>query len=745
MSLLDFFSAQDNKAIYEHPALTDRGTPIEVVDLGSRPRRKRGPMSQSEAMRHLNAYGGQHDAIDHVMNCVRLYCDAAASAPWHLEREGEKLRRPKQSDEEGKIGPIALYNLLDSPNPYMDYEELIQLLVIDLLLVGNAYWYKWRQNEQGQPLALYRLAPPYVKVVPGDMGVVGYEYTVPDSGQREPLKMNMNEVMHFKLPNPHSPYYGVGVVQGGSRPLDLELALTEHQANYFEKGTHPSLVVSSERRIPRDVFKKVMSQLRGRYGGARNAGELMVLEAGLTASSIAPDAHKAAFADMSKLSRERVMAMFRVHPKLLGIPSGSDGSDKAQDAQRVFDHNTLQPFFGVLAKRVSRGLTQAYDADLVIDHRYRMPKEEQVKLAGDFAGIPGVTVKEVREFLDLPPTGDPDIDDLVLNLPGDDGLPGDTRNGFPDRNLPGEPGRPPKGENTAAFGRVGGGDRPDLVKGSRARRPSEGKAARIRRARTLDEILYEVASLPSEGKAAPKFDEPADLTFTPPSDPLGQRREDEVDAIIADLASELRDAGHVLERALLDHVEGKAFNSKNLRSRVRRSEAWQTFQERVEAALESAIKRGLSRAAVMWGSSGRTPDEDIDYDAIARELVYRKDGLRSIIKTQRDRVAKKLGAALDAGGGRDETERAIREAMQVWAETQAETIAMTEAVHAFNEGTLTVAELTGATHVFVQDGHDHDEPCQEADGQVWEIEKARENRLEHPRCRRSFLPITEVS
>lgn len=736
MALLDFFTAQQGKAIPAHPALMDQSTPIDIVDLGG-PTRKRGPISQTEAKRHLNAYGGKDDAIDWVMDCVRLYCDSAANAPWHLEKKGEKMRRPEQPSDEGEIGPIALYNLLDAPNPYMDYEELVQLLVIDLLLVGNAYWFKWRSNEAGQPLAIYRLAPPFVKVIPGDMGVRGYEYKVPDIGQREPLKIPPDQLIHFKLPNPHSPYYGLGVVQGGARPLDLELALTEHQASYFEKGTNPSMVIQSERRIPRDVFKKLSAQLRGRYSRAHNAGELMVLEAGLTAESIAPDAAKAQFEQMSKLSRDRVLAMFRVHPKLLGISGTSDGADKAADAQRVFDNNTLQPFFGIMSRRVSRALAQAYNVDFVIDHRYRLPKEDQVKLAGDFAAIPGVTVREVREFLDLPPTGDKSIDDLVLNLPGDDGLPGDTRNGFPDRNLPGEGGRPPKGQNTASFGTVGGGSRPDLVKGSRARRPSERKA--------LDTIIREIAALPTvEEKAKVSFEQPAALKVEAPPDPLADRRDAEIDAIVGQLTLELRDAGTTLERALLDHVEGKAFNGKNLRSRLRRSEAWRAFQERVAAALENAVKRGLSRAAVMWGSAGRTPEDEIDYDGIARELIYRSDGVRSIIGTQRDRVARKVAEALDAGGGKDETEAAVRDAMKVWAETQAETIALTEAVHAFNEGTLVVAELTGAERVYVTDGHDHDEPCIEADGQVWDIAKARANRLEHPRCRRAFLPLNEV-
>jgi HK97 family phage portal protein len=735
VSILDFFSAQEGRAIPAHPALRDNGTPIEIINLGSGTRRK-GPFSQSEAMRHLNAYGGKNDAIDHVMNCIRLYCDAASNAEWHLEKKGEKLRRPEQPSDEGQIGPIALYNLLDQPNPYMDYEELVELLVIDLLLVGNAYWYKWRSNEKGQPLALYRLAPPFVKVIPGDMGVIGYEYRVPDAGQREPLKIDPKDCIHFKLPNPHSPYYGLGVVQGGARPMDLDLALTDHQANYFEKGTNISMVVQSERRIPKDVFKKLSAQLRGRYAGSKNAGELMVLEAGLTASSIAPNAAEAQFEVMSKLSRERVMAMFRVHPKLLGIVA-ADGTDKATDAQRVFDHNTLQPFFNKLSKRVSRALAQAYDVDFKIDHRYRMPAEDQVKLAGDFATIPGVTVKEVREFLDLPPTGDPEIDDLVLNLPGDDGLPGDTRNGFPDRNLPGEPGRPPRGENTAAFGTVGGGSRPDLVKGSRARRPSEKKS--------LDQIIREIAALPTvEEKAAVNFEDPEKLVIEPPQDPFGARRDAEIDAISNQLTKDLRDAGHLLERELLDIVEGKAFNSKTLRSRMRQSQAWENFRDRVSTAIESAVKAGLSRAAVMWGGAGRQPDDSLDYDALAREITWRSGGVNGIIRTQRNRVSKHVDDALAAGAGEREAEEAVREAMNVWRETQAETIALTEAVHAFNEGTLTVAELTGASHVYVQDGDEDDQPCIDANGSVWTIEKARENRLEHPRCRRSFLPLNEV-
>ena len=105
----------------------------------------------------------------------------------------------------------------------MDYEELIELLVIDLLLVGNAYWFKWRTNEKGQPLALYRLAADSSKVIlvgPRPAWATSTPCPAPASASR-PDPAERHDPLQALI---HSPYYGLGIVQGGGRPLDLELA-----------------------------------------------------------------------------------------------------------------------------------------------------------------------------------------------------------------------------------------------------------------------------------------------------------------------------------------------------------------------------------------------------------------------------------------------------------------------------------------------------------------------------------------
>jgi hypothetical protein len=60
-----------------------------------------------------------------------------------------------------------------------------------------------------------------------------------------------------------------------------------------------------------------------------------------------------------------------------------------------------------------------------------------------------------------------------------------------------------------------------------------------------------------EEKAKIEFEAPEPLKIDPPDDPLGARRDAEIDAISAQLAKDLRDAGHLLERELLDIVRAR--------------------------------------------------------------------------------------------------------------------------------------------------------------------------------------------
>jgi HK97 family phage portal protein len=757
------------KAIGAYPDLM--AGPTQPISVGGSPRVST-PFGQRTAGRHLNAYGGNVDAIDWVMDCVRLITETASSAEWHFEKQGVRYipesQRDEQTPKEVKNAPYLLGKLFEEPNPFMGYEELVELTLIDYLLTGNAYWLKWRPNDAGQPLALYRLAPPLIKVVPGEWGIDSYEYSVPGTGK---LKLPPSQVMHFKMPNPHDPYYGLGIIQGGSRVFDMDLALTDTMASYYEKRAQPSMVVQSDRRVPKDVFKRLQNQLRAMYGGPRNAGALMVLEAGLKYQSISPSAQDAAFESLTNLSRDRILAMFRVPASLLGY-NATEVTGAGNNDQRIFDQKTMRPLLNKFQKAVSRGITSSWELDFKIDYDYVMPAEQRLQLASTFAALPGVKVREIRDYAGLDPLGDW-RDDVVLNLPGEDGTAADTTAGHPDQNLAGEAGRPPNPENTVAFpsatARVSSGR---SVRDTNVPKPrslssaASGKAitAEEQRAtiegKAISEMSFEekiealkaigeqrIATLEAELDA--KAVEPAkpDLEgrIIAPDDVLMSDRDIAIDSITADLTADIKEAVHALERDLLDEleraVEGKAPGDR-IRSKLRQSKAWKKFQEVLASAMEKSAKRSLSTAVVQQSTLGRRADEEVDYEALARELVFRGGGVRKITANLRDDIARKVAQALKDGETKADIERAIRGEIDRWRDGHAETVAMTEAVHAYNEGVITVAEMAGDSHVFVHDGRDHDEPCIEADGQVWTLAEARERRLEHPRCRRAFTPIS---
>lgn len=733
--------ASGSKAIPAHPVLLQGEPPITVRGFNQPERRV--AFGQREAGRHLAAYGGSVDAIDWVMNCVKLIAETASEADWHFERDGEKLVNHKGPlDRSVSEAPTMAVKLFEEPNPYMGWHEHFELTIIDYILAGNAYWLHWRQNDAGQPLALYRLSPRHVKVVPGPFGVEQYEYQLPEMS--EPMRISPEEITHFRQANPHNPHFGLGHVQGASRMLDAEIALTDTVASYFEKRAQPSMVVQSERRVPDAVFKKLKGQLRAMYSGPRNAGQLMVLEAGLKYQSISPSAVEAGFENLSKLSRDRILALFRVPAVLLGIQE--TGDTKFNEAQRVFDTKTMRPLLDKLQTEITRSIAKAWELDFVIEYDYIMPIEDRLKLASTFAAIPGVKLGEVRDYVGLPLLGD-ERDDMVLNLPGEEVDAG----GHPeiaDRNLAGEPGRPPKGSNTAAFPEPGGAlpaaakvSRKGWVRNQPALIPPPDKGG----PQTLEELSERLNAL-VEQKAAVVLEQPerTDLErrITPPNDVLKGDREAQIDAIQADLEADLINASHTLERALLDHVEGKA--SGTIYQRIKNSEAWKTFQAQITDALERASRRAITAAAVQQARVGIRPEEELDADDLAKLLVHdRKIGGKSIMQTLRDRISQKVLKIQQAAGGRDDLEAAVREGIASWQGSGASSVALTSLTHAYNEGVLSIAELAGFFEVFVHDGDDHDQPCVDANGQVWSIEKARENRLEHPNCRRGFTILTD--
>lgn len=648
------------------------------------------------AATYTSAYGGDQ-AIDWVMDCVRLIMETAASAPYHVVKPNE-IEEIEKWETNSEYSDLA--DLLREPNPYQNYNDLISVCIIDLLLAGEFFIHKHRLVG-AKPLALYRLSPAHIEIIPGQSKMVqAYEYRLPG---KKAVTIKPEEVIHAKLPNPHDPYRGLSIIAGGPRVYDVELAMTEAQAQFFEQGTKLSGVLQTDRRVPEPVFKKIQRQFKSMYSGASNAYKVAVLESGLKFTPVQPTAAEAQFEQLSKLSRDRIAHMFRVPLPLLG--NLENANYKMHEAQRVFDTKTMRPLLDRIEDILTRGLTDAWGVEFRIDYKYVMPDEERFKLAESFASLPGVRVAEVREVVGLEPLGD-ERDKIVLNLPDPN---------EPNRPRGSEPGRPPNGENVPAF--------PRSVADRNGPRPRTPAFTGSRR-----------------GDAKAMFD-PGN------PDPLKSARDTVVDSFSHRIQAAVEVAASALEVQITNELRGEGKAVDPLVSKVKNSKAWDRFQESVQKAMKrnavELVKQSIEQHKIL----GFEPEE-FDVEKVADDLVKRSNGIKSIVGNFKRDVVSVVREGVKNGlsaeqilHGTGEDYRGLRGTMVAWRRNQAETIALTESAEYYNEGVLRVAENSNVTHVLVLDGDDYDEPCRRANGEVWAIQRARENRTEHPRCRRSFYPL----
>lgn len=429
----------------------------EVFGEGVPMTRASGHFSTGAASRMMQTYAsGSRYAIDWVADAITLIAETVATADYQLYDPTSQERKPipkrrYEAEKGARTAPQDLVNLLERPNPWMDRTEWIELMLVDWFLAGDHFSLLFRPDIQnGRPIATYRLAPQLVEVIPGDGELIGkYLYHAP--GVSTPVEFSPEDILHIRRPNPHDPYRGASIIAGAPRLYEMEVALTETQAAYYERGAKLTGVLESERNINDGIISKIRRQFMGLYGGTDNAYQVAVLERGLKFNSVSNNAAEAQFGAMSQMSRDRILAMFRIPPQMLGLGdvAGGAAAGATEEERRTFANGTIRPLVGRLSRALTNGLVDRWGLEYAIEYEYQMPIEQQVNLGSTFAATPGVTVQEVREWFKLPPLSGKNekYNDLVLNLPGDN----ENGSKVKDRPLAGEPGRPPNGENTASF------------------------------------------------------------------------------------------------------------------------------------------------------------------------------------------------------------------------------------------------------------------------------------------------------
>jgi HK97 family phage portal protein len=259
-----------------------------------------------------------------------------------------KIDLQVQDKNQANPKPLAKHELLDllkKPNPMQSQYQFLRLHQIYMGLVGENYWYTAPGKLTGKPTMFLQIRPDMMQVVvdpKDDYGFVsGYVMTKPN-GQKVPF--DLNEILHFKLPNPYNPYYGLGPLQAGYIRVQTEKFASEFTANSILNSGRPSGILNFKGKIQKDEFDQIKKRFKQEYTGTKNTGKTLMVNGAeaLDYQKLGMELGEVALKELKDLCRDDIMMMWGVSKTMLGISEGVT-LNNARDSREVFDENVIDP------------------------------------------------------------------------------------------------------------------------------------------------------------------------------------------------------------------------------------------------------------------------------------------------------------------------------------------------------------------------------------------------------------------
>lgn len=183
-----------------------------------------------------------------------------------------------------------------------------------------------------------------------------------------------NQVVHFKLPNPFNPFYGMSLYIAASRPMVMDRAMQEFQMAFYLRGATNTGVIETTEDINRKRMQRLMRTFEQVYTGKRNWWRTIFLPKGAKWVKSSLSMSEMLFYEGLKENRLTFLAAIGVPPSKVGIVQDVNRStSEVQD--ETFWENTIKP----LAGNIAAGWNSSY----LVSKFYA----GRVKVVPDFSGI----------------------------------------------------------------------------------------------------------------------------------------------------------------------------------------------------------------------------------------------------------------------------------------------------------------------------------------------------------------------
>jgi HK97 family phage portal protein len=261
-------------------------------------------------------------SVGTVFAIVTLLAQSAAAPEWKLYRKPPRDGRVRYttgdqgSDERTEVVAHQAAKVLNRPNPFYTRQELFESTGQHMELCGEAYWIVSKLGGTTIPDEVWPVRPDRIQAVPDpETFIKGYVYTSPD-GVKVPIPVD--EIIHFKYPNPLDMFHGLGPVQAIMAPIHSLRYANDHARQYFTNGAMPGGIVTSDGEVSDDDWNELTNRWREAHQGVSRAHRIAVLDNGLKFVSTSDSMKDMQFPELINVSRDQIREAWGIHKSMLG-------------------------------------------------------------------------------------------------------------------------------------------------------------------------------------------------------------------------------------------------------------------------------------------------------------------------------------------------------------------------------------------------------------------------------------------
>ena len=304
-----------------------------------------------------------------------------------------------------------ILELLARANPYQNGFDSTVLRVLYGELTGNAFIHPIIDKRLRVPVELWTLPSQFVEIIPGKKEFIdGYMYGT-DRANRK--RFEVDEIIHFKRPNPDSLYWGKGKVEAAWFAQEMNHAVHMMDLKFFQNNARPDSLVTIKDGASESEIRAFEAALQSKLEGARNAGRFVVATADVDIKPLSfPPKDLGGRDDII----EEIAAVFGVPVSMLKANDPNLASARAGFAS--WRETTILPLLRMDEEQLNQSLVPLFDlnGDAVLAYDNPVLEDEAVALQSRQAAVSGgwLTANEARVEEGRVTMDDPAADQLMV-------------------------------------------------------------------------------------------------------------------------------------------------------------------------------------------------------------------------------------------------------------------------------------------------------------------------------------------